>query len=187
MRAGIKPETVVAAAAAIADRDGWEQLSLAGLASDLGIKTPSLYNHVGGLPDLRQKLAAYAAARLKERLHDAAIGHSGRHALIEVGKSYVEFVNVHPGLYEAMNRVAAPKPDEFEAASGAIIRLFSRLLQPLGVPEEETVHAVRGLRSMIHGFASLKAIGGFQMKEDLSESVSKSMTYYIDGLQARFG
>lgn len=185
MRAGIKPETVIAAAADIADRNGWEQITLANVAGQLGIKTPSLYNHVDGLPDLRQKVATYAAELLRDLLNDAAIGQSGKEALIEVGKSYVAFVRSHPGLYDAINRIPEPKPARFEQASETILRLFSRLMQPLGIPQEESVHAIRGLRSMVHGFASLESMGGFQMPEDLFDSLSKSITYYIDGLSTK--
>ncbi|OXS62594.1 hypothetical protein B1A99_01675 [Cohnella sp. CIP 111063] len=184
MRAGIKPETVIAASADIADRDGWDQVTLANVAGYLGIRTPSLYNHVEGLPDLRQKLAVHAVAQLNERLHDAAIGYSGKQAFIEVGRSYVQFVRERPGLYEAINRVSSPKPEAFEQASDAVLHLFFRLLRPLGIHEEDTVHAVRGLRSMVHGFASLESMGGFQMKEDLMESLSKAITYYIDGISS---
>ncbi|WP_239617545.1 TetR-like C-terminal domain-containing protein [Cohnella mopanensis] len=186
MRAGIKPEIVIATAADIADRIGWEQITLANVAGQLGIKTPSLYNHVEGLPDLRQKLALYASEQLRDQLHDAAIGHTGKQAFIEVGKAYVAFVRQHPGLYEAINRVSEPKPQMFEQTSEAILNLFIRLMQPLGIPSEEAVHAIRGLRSMVHGFASLEAMGGFQMQEDLMESLSKTITYYIDGLSKHF-
>jgi len=185
MRAGIKPDTVIAAAADIADRDGWDNVTLANVAGSLGIRTPSLYNHVEGLADLRQKLSAFAANQLKERLNDAAIGQSGKQAFIAIGQSFVGFVRQHPGLYEAMNRVVSPQPESFVQASESILNLFIRLLQPLGVPQEEAVHAVRGLRSMVHGFATLESMGGFQMKEDLMESLSKAITYYIDGLIAR--
>lgn len=182
MRAGIKPEIVIAAAVDIADRMGWDQVTLGNVADHLGIKTPSLYNHVEGLIDLRQKLATYAVRLLRELLNDAAIGQSGKQALIEVGKAYVKFVHLHPGLYEAMNRVTAPKPQEFEQAAEHVLALFIRLMQPLGLPTDEAVHAVRGLRSMVHGFASLESMGGFQMPEDLGESLSKAITYYLDGL-----
>ncbi|WP_256760071.1 TetR/AcrR family transcriptional regulator [Cohnella sp. WQ 127256] len=186
MRAGIKPEIVIAAASDIADRMGWEQVTLAYVADKLGIKTPSLYNHVEGLPDLRQKLATHASILLRDQLNDAAIGRSGKQAFIEVGHAYIQFVRQHPGLYEAINRVAEPKPEPFKQAEEGILNLFIRLMQPLGVPQEEAVHAIRGLRSMVHGFASLEAIGGFQMSEDIMESISKSITYYIDGMSAHF-
>lgn len=182
MRAGIKPEIVIAAAADIADRSGWDQITLANVAGQLGIKTPSLYNHVDGLPDLRQKLSLYAVRMLRDLLNDSAIGQSGKQALIEVGKIYVEFVRVHPGLYDAINRATDPKQPEFEQTADNILNLFTRLMLPLGLPQQEAVHAIRGLRSMIHGFASLESIGGFQMKEDVMESITKSISYYLEGL-----
>jgi AcrR family transcriptional regulator len=186
MRAGIKPEIVIVAAAEIADRNGWDQVTLANVAGQLGIKTPSLYNHVEGLSDLRQKLALYAIRSLRDGLNDAAIGHSGKQALIEIGKAYVHFVHVHPGLYEAVNRVTEPKLPEFDQASTQILALFIRLMQPFGLPDAEAVHAIRGLRSMVHGFASLKSMGGFQLPVDLIESLTKSITYYIEGLRRNF-
>jgi AcrR family transcriptional regulator len=182
MRAGINPEIVIAAAADIADLSGWDQVTLGNVAAQLGIKTPSLYNHVGGLPDLRQKLSLHAIRLLRDGLNDAAIGQSGKQALIEVGKAYVGFVRVHPGLYEAINRVTELKPPGFDQKAEQILALFFRLMQPLGLPEAETVHAIRGLRSMVHGFASLEAMGGFQMPENIMESITKAITYYIDGL-----
>jgi AcrR family transcriptional regulator len=186
MRAGIKPEIVIGAAADIADRNGWGQVTLANVAGQLGIKTPSLYNHVEGLPDLRQKLSLHAIRLLRNGLNDAAIGQSGKQALIEVGKAYIEFVRVHSGLYEAINRVTDPKPPEFDKTAEHILALFIRLMQPLGLPDGEAVHAIRGLRSMVHGFASLESMGGFQMSEDLMESLTKAITYYIDGLSGHF-
>ncbi len=184
MRAGIKPEIVIAAAADIADRNGWDQITLANVAGQLGIKTPSLYNHVEGLPDLRLKLAIHATRLLKDQLNDAAIGQAGKQALIEIGKAYVRFVQRHPGLYEAINRATDQKPPELEELSGGILNLFIRLMQPLGIQQDESTHAIRGLRSMVHGFASLESMGGFQMQEDLMESITKSITYYINGLSS---
>jgi AcrR family transcriptional regulator len=186
MRAGIKPEIVVVAAADIADRSGWDQVTLANVAGQLRIKTPSLYNHVEGLPDLRLKLALYAIRSLRDGLNDAAIGHSGKQALIEVGKAYVQFVRDHPGQYEAINRVTDPKPPEFDQTAAQILALFIRLMQPLGLPADEAVHAIRGLRSMVHGFASLESMGGFQLPEDLMESMAKAITYYFNGLSLHF-
>ncbi|RED65597.1 TetR-like C-terminal domain-containing protein [Cohnella lupini] len=186
MRAGIKPEIVIAAAADIADRNGWDQITLANVAGQLGIKTPSLYNHVDGLPDLRLKLSLHAHRLLENRLNDAAIGQSGKQALIEIGKTYVQFVRLHPGLYEAIIRLNDSNHPGLEESKTNILNLFIRLMKPLGVPQEETTHAIRGLRSLVHGFASLESTGGFQMKEDLMESISKAITYYIDGLVAHF-
>ena len=51
-RAGLDAQAVVVAAAELADADGLEQVTLAGLASRLGVRAPSLYAHIGGQPAL---------------------------------------------------------------------------------------------------------------------------------------
>lgn len=182
MRAGINPEVVVEKAAALANRDGLEALTLAALAVELGVKTPSLYNHVGGLGDLRRKLGLLGACKLKDRLTDAAIGCSGEDALVDVGIAYVEFVRKEPGLYEAMGKAQDASDAEFEEVSKRILELLFRLLAPYGLQGADAVHAVRGLRSLLHGFASLEAMGGFQMAEDLGESIIRAIRVYLRGL-----
>ena len=53
------------AAAALADEGGaGEELSLARLAERLGVRKPSLYNHVEGLSGLRRELALMALREL---------------------------------------------------------------------------------------------------------------------------
>ncbi len=81
MRQGLDKMSVLKAAAELADQEGFEQVSLASLAKKLQIRTPSLYNHVQGLPGLRKELACFALRKLKEELAEAAIGKSGDEAL----------------------------------------------------------------------------------------------------------
>jgi AcrR family transcriptional regulator len=84
-RAGLDANAVVAAAAAVADADGLDAVTLARLAADLGVRAPSLYTHVAGLPDLRQRLAARGARELAAALGAAAAGRSGSDALAAAG------------------------------------------------------------------------------------------------------
>ena len=50
-RAGLDQATVVGAAVELINREGVAALSLKRLADVLGVQTPSLYNHIAGLPD----------------------------------------------------------------------------------------------------------------------------------------
>ncbi|WP_052475807.1 TetR-like C-terminal domain-containing protein [Cohnella kolymensis] len=183
-RAGIKPEIVIAAAAEIADESGWSHATLANVAGKLEIKTPSLYNHVKGLADLRHKLAVHGVQLLRDVMFDAAIGETGKEAIRKIAIAYVDFVRTHPGLYEAINRVDDSAEPDFAKASDDLLSIFGRLLRPLALSEEEMVHVVRGLRSLVHGFASLEAMGGFQMPEDTKTSLTKAINYYFDGIAA---
>ena len=63
-RAGLDGEAVVAAAAALADAEGLESVTLAKVAAGLGVKSPSLYVHVDGLAGLRRRIAARGAREL---------------------------------------------------------------------------------------------------------------------------
>ena len=87
-RAGLDPESVTEAAAAIVDGEGRAALTLARLASELGVAPPSLYKHVGGLHDLNGRIAALAIRRLADRLTAAALGRSGREALRAIADAH---------------------------------------------------------------------------------------------------
>src|SRR5919109_5367880 len=63
-RVGLDQATVVEAAARLVDEEGLEQLTLGRLAERLGVRTPSLYNHVAGLSGLKHDLALYSLRHL---------------------------------------------------------------------------------------------------------------------------
>ncbi len=59
-RAGLTPDTVAACAGDLADRDGYDRLSLAAVAAQLGVRLPSLYP--GAKPaDFAEQLGALKA------------------------------------------------------------------------------------------------------------------------------
>lgn len=64
-RKSIDQSLIVHTAAEIADADGLSQVTLAAIAGRLGIKSPSLYNHVQGLTGLRTGLAHYGLIQLE--------------------------------------------------------------------------------------------------------------------------
>src|SRR5712692_7369716 len=75
-RVGLDQASVVEAAVKLIDEEGIEQLSLGRLAERLGVRTPSLYNHVAGLSGLKHELAISCARELLDRLRNATIGKS---------------------------------------------------------------------------------------------------------------
>ena len=77
-RAGLTRAAVVEAAGALADEGGLEALSLVDLAERLGIRKPSLYNHVAGIGDLRRELALVGLRELGRSLSRAAAGKAVR-------------------------------------------------------------------------------------------------------------
>src|SRR5215213_11522535 len=87
-RAGLSRAAVVEVAAALADEGGLEELSLVDLAERLGIRKPSLYNHVAGIGDLRRELALVGLRELGRSLSRAAAGKAGDEGLFALAYAY---------------------------------------------------------------------------------------------------
>src|SRR5271163_4118861 len=145
-RVGIDRDAVVRAAAKIADDDGWDALTLARVAKKLRVRSPSLYNHVGGLEGLRRELKLLALRDLNAALSRATIGKSRDDAVRGLATAYRAFVKRHPGTYAATT-VAAPKNDpDMEAAAGNIVETILSVLSGYGLERREGLHAIRALR-----------------------------------------
>lgn len=178
-RAGLTTDRVVSEAVAIVDNEGPQALTLARLASRLGVKTPSLYNHIGGLDDLVRRMTIATIDDLAEVCRSAAMGRSGLDALRVISFAYREFALERPGTY-MMIQVAAPDDEERVLADYRVLEPLLVTLKGLGVEGDDAIHAIRGIRSALHGFVVLEAEGGFGI--DLPTEVSFSRL--IDGLIA---
>ena len=179
---------VVAAAAALVNAAGWEALSLGALAGDLGVQTPSLYNHIDGLPGLRRELTLLSTRQLGQRMAEAAIGQSGPEAVRAISRAYRGHIKENPGLYLLGVRSAVfqdPPNAELQAAQARVLEVTLAALGSFGLNEPDALHAIRGLRSFIHGFATLEVAGGFGLPLDCEESFTRLIEVFIRDLQAR--
>lgn len=181
-RVGLDLMTILQAATEIADMQGYDAVTLATLAKKLDIRPPSLYNHVDGLNGLRKKLAIHGLQQLHSIMTDQVIGLSGDDAVHALGEAYVKFVRVHPGLYEATLRAPDPQDVDVQQAGSKIVDLAVRVLNAYGLDNDAVIHAVRGLRSIFHGFASLEQRGGFGLPLDINESFHLLINAFLSGL-----
>ena len=184
-RIGLDLQTLLQVATEIADQKGMEAVTLASLAQKLEIKSPSLYNHVNGLKGLRKKMAIYGLEQLHQSLIHAAIGLSGDDAIRAMGRRYVTFVRSHPGLYEATLQAPDQNDPEVQQAGKLLVDLVLQVLKPFGLKEDESLHITRGLRSLLHGFASLEQKGGFGLPLNRDESLDLLMETYLAGIHTR--
>jgi AcrR family transcriptional regulator len=180
-KVGISIDDIVAAAAVIADRDGLAAASLSAVAAELGIKTPSLYNHVAGLAGLRRQLAFHASAELTDVFVAATNGLEPREAIRAAAVVYRDWATEHAGLYESLLPAATPEGDAelYDAMAGPARTLYSQFVQ-LGVAEEDVIHVIRGLRAMLHGFVDLERQEGFGMPVDLDTSFNVALDSMLD-------
>ncbi len=176
-RAGLDPDVVVRRASALVDARGVDALTLARVAGELGVATPSLYKHVGGLDDLVTRVAVAATAELAARLGAAARGRAGRPGLEAIADAYRGFAREHPGTYPLTQR--SPGTAAWTAAAEDAVTSVAAVLSGYGI-EPGDVHRIRIVRSALHGFVDLERSGGF----GLPASVDESFALLVDALDA---
>lgn len=181
-RAGLTPDRVVAEAERLADQVGVDNLSLAAVADTLGVRQPSLYKHVDGLPALKRAIAVRAKAELADVLGRAAVGRSRDDAIRAVATSYRSWAHQHPGRYQASLRAPDLTDPGDEAASTAAVTVVLDILAGYHLHGPNAVHAARALRSAMHGFVSLEAAGGFGLPQSLDDSYDRLVDACISTL-----
>lgn len=107
-RRGLDGEQVTDAAVAIADADGIEAVTIARVAADLGVRAPSLYNHIEGRAELIAAIARRGYVEATAALRSAAVGRSGPDAVRAIAIAYRAYALSASGRYAATQR---PLPD----------------------------------------------------------------------------
>jgi AcrR family transcriptional regulator len=157
-------------ASALANRHGIDGLSMNELAQALNVRTPSLYSHVAGIDDVRRLLALHGLEELDRGATRATIGKSGPDAVRALLNGYREFVRKNPGVYAATLPTPPREDKEWRAAVSQLKETCVAALQGYGLKGAEAIHALRALRSVVHGFASLEAAGALKDAVDRDES-----------------
>ncbi|NBE84234.1 TetR/AcrR family transcriptional regulator [Micromonospora rubida] len=180
-RAGLDRAAVIAAAAEVADERGFGQLTMGLVAERLGVRTPSLYKHVESLAALRQGLAALAMTELGDALRDATQGYAGRDALAAAARAMRSYLTEHPGRYAVT--VGAVVDPELDAAGARVVESLAAVLRGYRIDPAEQTHALRTLRSTLHGFATLQTAHGFQWNADTDQSFEWLIDFLDRGLR----
>lgn len=183
-KAGISTDDVARVAATIADRDGLDATTLTAVAGNLGIKTPSLYNHVDGLAGLRRLLAIHGSKLLLEEFRSAKGSLEGREALRAISYADRDFAIRHPGLYSSF--LPAPTPEEDEELYNSLAQpafFVAQVLLDLGIPQSEAIHLIRAMRALLHGFLDLEAKHGFGMPIAIDVSFEIAVELILEGVE----
>jgi AcrR family transcriptional regulator len=184
-RRGLDRAQVVDTAIAIADTEGLDAVTLARVAAALGVRSPSLYNHVDGREGLLRGIAARSTRELATALRRAATGRSGADAIAAVAQTQRDYARAHPGRYAATVAAPAPGDLEHEEAAADAVDVLTSVLGGSGLEGDDVIHAVRALRSAVHGFAALEASGGFGLAVDTDDSFRRLVDAVATGLAVR--
>lgn len=180
-RVGLTPEVVTRTAADLLNREGREALTLARVANELGVRSPSLYNHVEGLEGLEREIALAGIDQFADACRTAVMGRSGADALRAMAHAYRDFARSQPGVY-ALTQVARPHDEEHVARSARVLEPVFAVLAGFGLEGDELIHATRTLRAALHGFTLLETQSGFGMDVDVDASFEWLVTALEVGL-----
>ena len=100
-----------------------------------------------------------------------------------LAEAYRDFVRKHPGIY-AETLSATQDDREIDAVAEKIIGVCSAVMAGYQLRSREAIHALRALRSVGHGFASLEAARGFGIPVNIDESYHWLIENFIAGLEA---
>ena len=173
VRARLKSEKVLDTAIRVADKIGLDKLTLGQVATAVGIRTPSLYEHFEGLPGLRLAMRLRGFQTLGDIISRATVGKSRDDAVRALALEMRRFVHQHPALYESTVLTAVGDSKEVREAADGVLETLNSVLAGYGIAGAEAVHAARYLRSLLHGFNSLELAGGFGLDVNLSKSYDR--------------
>jgi len=153
-------DVIVNAALSFLDREGWDALTINALATHLGTKGPSLYNHVQSLDDLRRTVRMHVIDDILQMLNTVGQGRTRDDAVMVMASAYRSYAHHHPGRYSAFTRTPLGGDDpEFTAASHAAAAPVIEVLASYGMEGEDAFHAALEFWAALHGFVLLEMTG----------------------------
>lgn len=182
-RAGLDRDKVLDAAEVIADAHGLDGLTWTGVAVALGVKPPSLYNHLGSLAELVDLLGRRGFARLDRIAAATLTATAGWPELGAFLHAWRGFAHAHPALHAATRRPVAARSAETSAIADALLARVLTFLARLGIAGDDALHAVRCLRAGVEGFLALEAGGGFGLPLEVDASFEELIAMLEAGLR----
>ncbi|MCU1584555.1 MAG: TetR family transcriptional regulator [Microbacteriaceae bacterium] len=181
-RAGLSTAAVVDRAAQMLDNRTSDGLNLAALAESLGVRIPSLYKHIDGMPGLQRGIMIRAKSSLAHTLGQAAIGRSRDDAITSMSFAYRRWALEHPGQYPMTMHAPIPGDDDDLQASSSIVDVVFNVLAGYDLRDDDAVDATRFLRAALHGFVALETGGSFKLPVDLERSFVRLVESVVTAL-----
>lgn len=182
-RQPLDEQVVIDTAALLADRDGFESVTLTRVAKELGVRQPALYRHVESYQDLVRSLSLRGRELLASTMADAAIGVAGDDAVAAVGHAWRSVAAEHPGVYTATDRYPCADDAELEAAVDRIVEVIAMSLSSFELDDENRIHAARTLRSAFHGFTHIELCDGHPHSMDPDDTFEHMLELVCAGIR----
>ena len=177
--AKVTREGIVATARDLIESEGIEQLSLALLASALGIKAPSLYKYFASKTELLKAVNTLTSQALIDVLRQASVGDP-QARLLEMTRAYRHFAHAYPVTYglSFSNMIPEARADPAELAQ-IVLPLQQIWAEVVG--QDRSLTALRGALAILHGYVTLELNQQLQRGGDLDQVFEDVIGAYING------
>lgn len=183
MKHGINEECIIEVSAMLSEEVGIENLTLKMIADELQIKSPSLYNHIAGLDDIKRKLMIYGWNQIENMMINATAGVSGYDALRSMSYAFYDYATSNKGIFNAMLWYNKYENEITEQTTSRLFDLLFKILTSLHISQENVNHIIRTLRSFLEGYALLVNNNAFGHSLPVKESFNLSVEIIINGIK----
>lgn len=184
----VKRADVIATAVALLETEGMDAVTLSRVAERLGLRTPSLYNHVAGSHDLQQAVVVHILERISP-----ALGEVVDRALVETDpERYLRAWALAWRSYSLANAnhilylMAAPvdwSMMPFAPTWNEMMALNGKAIAGMGVQGVDLLHAARFFVSAVQGYVRLELRGSVPVREESDRSFAWLVDRTIDALR----
>lgn len=182
--AQISREVVLEKALSLLEAEGVEQLSLHRIASELGVKAPSLYRYFSSKGALLKAVNTVTVERLVQVMLAAVETESPVETALKMIRAYRAFARAHPTAYTlafgALLEDMRPDPTHIESL---VLPLQAVMAKIAGA--DSALPMLRGAWALVHGFVTLEISQNFRRGGSVEEAFEHSIAAYLHGWQER--
>ncbi|MDO5127909.1 MAG: WHG domain-containing protein [Eubacteriales bacterium] len=182
-RAGLDRAIVIEKAAHMANEVGLEKVSLKSIADEFGIQTPSLYNHIKNIDDLKKQIMLFGWRELENRILMSIVGVSGYDALRVMCYTFYDYATENPGVFNAMLWYNKYQDEEAQDATKQLFEVLFKIMGKMQLSEKNINHIIRTFRGFLEGYALLVNNGAFGNPASERESLVLSVEIILNGIK----
>ena len=145
------------------------------MAKKLKIKSPSLYNRISNLEDLKNKISLYGWKQLEEKMFLSIIEESGYEAIKSMAYAFYDYATENKGIFEAMLWYNQVTHNTFD--------ILFKILRKQNLSDETINHFIRTLRVFLEGYVLLVNHQAFGHPLSIQKSFDFSLNILINGVK----
>jgi AcrR family transcriptional regulator len=175
---------IVSAAQELLEAEGLPGLTMAGVATRVGVRAPSLYKRLAGRDELVGLVADATVNDLADRLEALAADErrDPGETVIALARGFRAFAGARPAGYQLIFALgpdaARPRTESLTRATEVLLRVAGRLVGP-----DDALEAARLLTAWAHGFVSMELSGAFRMGGNVDRAFDFGVARLVEALR----